>query len=135
MNLENLATLKQLLTTSNSFGEVLKYFMDEFGMDTEFIALGNNLKHPFLEAIIPQIGKQIFGDDSRVQGLLLTQIPERDFTHGALFLNGNTATIFYFEDIPMGLLGVSGGWVSSETKVVRFTGKRLRSGVPEPSIN
>src|SRR5947208_14481496 len=78
MDLSLLATLKEKLAEAGQFYDVLDYFLSNFGEKPEFIALGERIRHPFLEATIAQIGGQIFPGNVVVTNLLLTRVPGHD---------------------------------------------------------
>jgi hypothetical protein len=131
MDLSLLATLKDKLANATDFGDVWTYFFDHFGEDREFIDQGDRADHPFLEAIIAQIGEELFGCKVAVENLLLTRLPDHDFYHGGFTFAGRMGNVIYFDDVQTGLLAVLMAGGSSETKMVRFTGRRmLRSGPP-----
>src|SRR5207249_857407 len=105
-----------------------------FGEKPEFIALGERIRHPFLEATIAQIGGEIFPGDVVVTNLLLTRVPGHDFVHGGCTVNGHLANVIYFEDVALGLLAVCMPPPSAETRLARFSGRRMpRPG--GPSVN
>src|SRR5262245_19566334 len=102
MDLALLTTLKDKLVQAKNFTEVWQYFFDQFGEDPAFIALGERTEHPFLEAILVQIGKEMFGHEVDLADVLLTRLPEQEFVHGGLTLDGRLANVIYFEDIQVG---------------------------------
>ena len=132
MDLSLLETLKHKLTTAKEFSEVFAYFLDHFGEDPGFIALGERTDSPFLEGMLAQIGEQMFGRKVHVGNVLLTLLPEQQFIHGTCTLNGRLTTVLYFEDITTGLLAVI--LTASDTKLARFTGRPM-PGMPTPSAN
>jgi hypothetical protein len=134
MDLALLATLKDKLVHAQNFTQVMEYFFDHFGEDPAFIALGDRAHDPFLEAVLREVGKQLFGGKVAVTDLLLTRLPEHQFLHGGCALNGKLANFLYFEDIHVGLLAVAMAVPVGEVKMVRFTGRRLPP-VGEPSQN
>ncbi len=126
LDLSLLATLKDKLTTASNFSDPLTYFFDHFGDSPEFIALGDRADDPFLEAVIDQVGQQLFrGKAARVDNLLLTRLPEHGFIHGGFTLNGRLGNLFYFEDVRLGLMAVVMSVAPSDTKIMRFTGKPM----------
>ena len=134
MDLTLLATLKDKLANAKNFGDIWTYFFDHFGEDAEFIALGERTRDRMLEAILAQIGKEMFGRPVKVTDLLLTRLPEQQFIHGGLLLGGSLANVLYFEDIHMGVVAVVAAFRPSETKMARFSGIPL-PGRLEPSQN
>jgi hypothetical protein len=125
MDLTLLTTLKDKLLHTKDFTQIWEYFFDQFGEDPAFIALGERTRHPFLETVLEQVGRQLFGKPVTVAKLLLTRLPEQQFLHGGCTLNGKLANVIYFEDIHMGLLAVVLSVTPSDTKMVRFTGQPM----------
>jgi hypothetical protein len=134
VNLSLLRTLKQKLTTAKEFSAVFTYFLDHFGEDPEFIAQGERTDSPFLEAVLAEVGKELFGKAVRVADVLLTRLPEHGFIHGACTLDGRLANVLYFEDVCTGLLAIIASFTANDTKLVRFSGRPLQ-GAPVPSAN
>lgn len=134
MDLSLLATLKETLVHATNLSDVWTYFYDHFGEDPQFIALGQRARHPFLETVLGEVGRQLFGKTVPVDNLLLTELPEHQFVHGGCTLGGRLANVMYFEDIRMGMLAVVVSFTSSETKMVRFTGRPMPVP-PTPSQN
>jgi hypothetical protein len=131
MDLTLLDTLRTKLQTAKQFSEVMTYFLDHFGEVREFIALGKAGPHPFLEAVLAQVGKQLFGPSVTVTHVLLTRLPEHGFVHGTAFLQGQLTTVLYFEHDAVGLIAVA---TPGETKFARFTGIP-QPRQPKPSAN
>jgi hypothetical protein len=126
MDLGQLATLKKKLQTAREFSEVWRYFMDHFGEDPDFMALGEQTRDTFLEQTVAQIGAQLTGTPVSVVTTLLIRVPDQGFIHGCVTLGGRPGNLLYFEDIHMGLLGVAWSAATAEAKFVRFTGRPLR---------
>ena len=125
MDLKLLETLKQRLLTAKEFEQVFTYFLDQFGEDPEFIAQGERTDSPFLEAVMGQVGKELFRREIRVTDVLLTRLPEQQFIHCACRLAGRLANVIYFEDVRTGLLVVILSEKAGETKFARFSGRPL----------
>lgn len=127
MDLAQLETLKQKLLQAREFQEIWAYFMDHFGEDPDFMALGERTRSPFIEAVLSQVGQQIFGRPVQTAECLLTRLPEHQFIHGGCILEGKIGNVLYFEDAQVGLLAVVMSLAPSETRLVRFTGRPLRT--------
>jgi hypothetical protein len=126
--------LKQKLQYEEDLTRIWLYFMDHFAEVGEFMALGEEARHPLVEAVVAQIGQQLFGADGAVSRLLLNQIAEQDFIHGGFALGGRLGGVIYFDDLRMGLLMVTDHPPSIEVKYARFSGRPLpKRG--EPSRN
>lgn len=134
MDLSLLATLKDKLVHAKDLADILDYFLTHFATDREFIAQGEPTRSIFLEAIVKEIGKELFRKDVDVTGLLLTRLPDHQFIHSGGMIEGKLITLLYFEDLQMGFMAIIWSERTNETKMVRFSGKRLASR-PEPSQN
>jgi hypothetical protein len=125
MDLSLLNTLKKKLHDAEQFSDVWDYFMTNFGEVPEFIQLGQRGSDPFLEMVLTEVGRQLFGREVRITNMLLTRIPEYGFIHGTVALEGKLTTAMYFEEIHKGLLAVLWSNNPPETKFVRFTGRAM----------
>jgi hypothetical protein len=134
MDLAKLATLREKLLHADDFGTVWKYFLDHFGEDPAFIALGEPASEPFLEAVFAEVGRQLVGRPVTVRNLRLIRLAEQGFIHGGALLDGRPANVLYFEDVRVGMLGVVWSVAPGEMKYARFHGQPLRRSA-EPSAN
>lgn len=125
IDLSKLATLKEMVRTADNFSDPLNYFFDHFGDHTEFIDLGERVREPFVEAVIEQVGNQLFPSGARVRDLFLTRLEEHGFIHGGFLLNGCLGNVLYFEELRLGLMAVCTSVAPSETKIMRFSGKPM----------
>jgi hypothetical protein len=128
MDLQLLETLKQKLGSATDFGDVQSYFFDHFGEDPEFMALGEPATHPLIEATLATVSTQLFGKPVPVTGLRLVRLPEQQFIHGGFTVRGRVGSVFYFEDVQIGLAALIWTLTPPETKFVRFSGRRLQPG-------
>jgi hypothetical protein len=127
MDLTKLATLKEKLVSAKEFAEVWTYFLDHLGENPEFMALGERVQDRFLERVLSEIGKQLFGRTVQVRDTAFIHLPEHGFVHGALTLEDRPGSVFYFRDIRQGLVVLVWSLAPTETKFARF------SGFPMPS--
>jgi hypothetical protein len=134
MDLAKLATLKDKLLHADEFGTVWKYFLDHFGEDPAFIALGEPTEQPFLEAVFAEIGRQLLGRPLTVSRLRLIRLPEEGFIHGGAALDGKPANVLYFEDVQVGMLGVVWSLAPGVMKYARFSGRPMPP-LGKPSVN
>jgi hypothetical protein len=95
MDLTLLETLKDKLVHATDFSDLWRYFLDHFGEDPGFIALGDRSRDPFLEAILSQLGSRMFSGRVTLTDLLLSRLADHHFTHGGLLLNGHLANVLY----------------------------------------
>jgi hypothetical protein len=113
---------------------VWRFFLDHFGENPLFIALGEQIHHPFLEAVFAQIGEQILGRKVDLSELILKRVPDHYFVHGGGLLGGSLFNVLYFEDTHAGMMAVAMLDPLDEMKYVRFSGRRL-PGLDKPSVN
>ena len=134
MDLTRLQELKQKLLHDKDLAPVWLYFLDHFAENPAFIALGERVDHPLVEAVIDQVSKQLFPRDGKVVGVLLTEIAEPKFLHGGFFMGLRPGGVFFYEDIGMGLLVVPDLPPSIEVKYARFSGRPMPK-LGGPSVN
>jgi len=120
---DKLETLKKMLASEGDFKTTFTYFFDHLGEDQYFIESSKKVKNPFLKNILKVLGEQLFNDDGMVTHLKLLKLPKTRFYHGSCFIHGRMASLFFFEDIEMGMATVHlSGTTSDEVRFVRFTG-------------
>ena len=90
MNLKNLATLKEELVAAADFPPVMDYFMTELGDHMEFLDKGQRVDNKLLEAVLCEVGKEIFRDAPAVvlDRLTFVEISAYHFTHGGFLYEG-----------------------------------------------
>lgn len=123
-NLSLMPKLKEMVVTADDFMTVWTYFLDHFGENPAFLDLGAPTKSPFIEAIIRQVGGQIFKREPTLNNLFLIHVPEQKFIHGGFVLNGKISGIIYFEDIQWGIISVSMS-LGGHTEFSRFSAKQV----------
>ena len=125
MNLEKLKLLKQMLSREKELDSIWSFYMDNFADYPEFTDLGEPTRHPLVEAVAAQIGKQLFNES--VGELLLIKIPDYQFIHGPLIIGGRTGGVIYFEETKTGMLAICESLSSSMVKYSRFSGQDVTS--------
>ncbi len=131
MDLTGLQTLKQKLLHDKELAPVYEYFLAHFGEHPEFMTLGEQTNHAFVEAVVAQVAQQMFGSDGAVKDLLLARVGEHQFIHGGLLVGGSIGGVIYFEDVHTGLVTVTERRPSIEVKYARFSGRpQPRRGQP-----
>jgi hypothetical protein len=135
MDLTRLQELKRKLLQEAQLPPVWGYFLDHFGDKQEFRVLGDRVNHPFVEAVVTEVGKQLFGPKKSVRDLILKRIDDANFIHGGFMIDGHIGGVIYFEDEQMGLVMVAEMPPSIEVKYARFSGQQVRRKIPEPSQN
>jgi hypothetical protein len=134
LDLSKLDDLKKLLQHTREFSKVWEFFLDHFGTKADFIALGERVHPPFLEAVLVQVGKQLFESPVDPSQLLLTGLAEQQFVHGGGPVGGGLMNVLYFEDVQTGMIAAFPFLFAKETKFARFAGPRM-AGVGKPSLN
>ena len=134
MDLTQMQELKQKLLYEAELAPVWSFFMNHFVDNPEFIALGSQISHPFVEAVVAEVGRQLFGSDGKVNNLRLTQIADQSFIHGGFGMGLHLGGVIYFDDVQMGLVTVAEKPPSIDVKYARFSGRPARK-MPTPSRN
>jgi len=126
MDLKKLNILKEKLMTTEDFHQPWNYFFDHFGENPVFMTQGKQTENPKLKAVITSIGQKMFQheEDMTIDHLLLMEIKEYQFIHGAAFIQGRFITVLYFKEIDMGLVAVMG---SPEISLARFTSLEVKT--------
>lgn len=142
LDLKLLATLKEKLRTATEFAEVWRYFLDNFGENREFIGLGEPTRSEFLEAVLGQVGSQLFTTERvTLENVRFIRLPDHHFVHGGCMIKGVLANVLYFEDVGQGVMFVSRSFKPGEVLYARFSGVPLSPPPPpprppgEPSLN
>jgi hypothetical protein len=134
MDLTQLAELKNKLVSATEYIKVWEFFLDQFGENPDFIALGDRVRHPFLEAVLSRVAHQLFKSDIDWDNVFLTSLPEHQFIHGGGPVKGGLINVMYFDDIHTGLMCAMMPTKMGEMKFVRFSGRKL-PGSADPSLN
>ena len=133
MDLTRLNELRERMHAARTFSDVWDYFLKHLGENPEFIALGQRASDPFLESVLSEVGRQLFGRPVEVHDLMLTRIEEYGFIHGTACIEDRLTSALYFEEIHKGMLAVVWSARPPETKFVRFTGRALYDGLNRSS--
>ncbi|HEX9736792.1 MAG TPA: hypothetical protein VGG06_32910 [Thermoanaerobaculia bacterium] len=127
VDLKKLDELRDKLATAESFGDVMDYFLDHFGENPEFMALGKRVKSPLMNAVVQRVAEELLGPGARVTGKHFVLLKKQRFIHGAPLLDGRISVLIFFRDIDMGMLAFS---IGEETKFVRFTSYTVKGKEP-----
>jgi hypothetical protein len=133
MDLSLLDTLKQRLIDAKEFSKVWTYFLDHFGEDPQFMALGERTRNDVVETLLVQTAKQVCGITIAANDILLTGLPEQKFIHGGCFVKGYMVNVLYFEEICTGTIMVC-ALGQENTVTLRFTGRPM-ADPHRPSMN
>ena len=117
MNTQRFQELKSLLTQGKDFGKVLTFFFDHIGEAPELPAVSRRVERPIVETAAQAAVQEMTGQAGLTEFLLLSVDPHH-FLHGGFLVKGRVGTVFYFEDVQMGLVCVADG--SGHTPMARF---------------
>jgi hypothetical protein len=134
MDLARLKELKRKLLLDQQLAPVWTFFLDHFAEKPGFIALGERARHPLVEAVLVQVGQQLFGADGTISDMILTRIADQQFLHGGFRMGGRFGGVFYFEDAHSGLVAVADHPPGNEGKYARFSGRPVPRHAG-PSLN
>jgi hypothetical protein len=123
---KELNQLKNLLITSEEFDEVYRYFLDHLGENQKFLDIGEKAEHPVLTKVMELVAQQVFHKKIAISRMLLIKIPEHHFYHGPCMLGNTMASLFFFEDIDMGLISILMALDSREVRFVRFSSMQVK---------
>lgn len=122
------------MRTVEEFGEAWTFFFDHLGENSQFMNLGKPTKNKpvnkTLKEILKKVGQQHLNKPSvLVSNMLLIEIPNRHFFHGPAMVDNYIASLFYFEDVKMGMISLArlgSGWVH----YARFSTLEVLGGKP-----
>ncbi len=112
--------LKELLQNSDNFSEIFDYFLRELADHENFLQKCKKANHPKLKQIVKQVAQSALQSEVQITRYMLLKFPALPFFHGGFFANGNLASLFFFQDVDMGLMSISLFPLSSETRFTRF---------------
>jgi hypothetical protein len=122
MKIKRLKELKQRIVREKDLSKIWLFYMDNFADHAEFTDLGEPIQNDYLDAILPQICKQMFGRTVKIKNFLAIYLAEYRFCHGPFEVEGRIGGVIYFEEIKTGLLAVSENpALSNEVKYSRFS--------------
>ncbi len=117
---KELEKFKEVLVKGDNFADIYTHFLDNLGERPDFLQYGKVKKNPQLKQLMEAVAEKLFKREVEIMHLLLHKIPKTSFFHGPCFINGKMASVFYFEDIRVGMLIVA--QIDGETKFIRFSG-------------
>lgn len=123
VDLQKLEDLKEKMQVEEDFGEIWKFFFDNFGENEEFMNLGAGADESmrlFLEPILESICKQVVNRDVMAAQFILTELPDQKFFHGPCLTDAGIAVVFYFDDLKMGMFSLTPGLGSGLVHYGRF---------------
>ena len=109
----HLGILRGRLLHPTDYEKAFGYFLEEFGGDREFIAMGEVEELPLMVALLSHIARKSLGRDVRVERARISAVPGHGFHHGSAAVEGRAVIFFFFEADNKGLMaivpGVDGG--------------------------
>jgi len=126
-NLYLLDTLRAKLIDATDFSEVMHYFFDHFAENEEFLQLGRPQHSNLVETIAIEAASAALGKRVTLRNLQLIRLPKEKFYHGACFVGGRIANLFFFEEIMTGMMAISVSAVTSEVLFARMTGMPVKN--------
>ena len=103
---DGLKLLQHKLATSQELCEVLGFFLDRFANREDFLRSGRRYQDTFVETMVKTAATSA-DPEAKVTNLVLVELPEYEFVHGALLVNGCPTQVIYFQRSKLGLLAIS----------------------------
>jgi len=127
VDLSKLDELKKMIMIAEDFAEPWDFFLDHFGGNRDFMALGKNVRSPMLTELFKRVAKEFCDGEVQVTRKMFKQLKKQRFVHGAATLGNQMATVMFFQDIDMGMLSFTAG---GETMMIRFTSYQVKGDEP-----
>jgi len=134
MDLSKLETLRDKMVKAKDFSEVVHYFMDHFGENRDFIALGKAGRSHVVETGLVKLLNQALHREVRFVSMMLMATPGTDFSHGSFMADKGFGMFFYFKDNSMGMVAAQFPELNGQTLFARFTAMPLPKG-SDPRAN
>jgi hypothetical protein len=119
---EKIETLKRALVDAKNLADVQEYFLTHFAEDDKFMDLGKPVYDAFLESVIDQVMEQVFESKVIMRQVMLIKLPEYHFIHGSCVVEGRFLSVFYFEEVPIGMVAVASFVPGVNPVFARFQG-------------
>ncbi len=120
---ETIATLKRKLVSARDISEPMSFFLKHFAFDPEFRSLGHQRKKipADLEAAVGQVAGAVLQEERLSMQWTLVEVPELQFLHGFLIINGCQATLIWLSDAECGILAINKSLTTGETVFARLS--------------
>jgi hypothetical protein len=115
----HLGELRARLLHETGYERAFHYFLEEFGGDAAFVAMGDVDKAAHLEAVITHIASKALGKPAPLVEARISRLLGHGFKHGCAAVDGRAAIFFYFEADNTGLLAIIPG-ARGEAEIARF---------------
>ena len=135
MDLTLLKTLRTKIVTAKDFSEVFDYFFDNFGENPEFMDVSEPVIDDLLIKVLESIGRSLFKTENvRFENLLLLRVPEYNFIHGGMVINGAPATVLYCDDSKVGIF-LAHTKLDPPTRMARFSAEQITPALKQGLSN
>jgi hypothetical protein len=118
---EVLAALKKTLKESPQFSEAWIQFHDEVASDPRFTTDAQCIESERMESVLSTVIAKVLSQKNKVSNATFLYMPEHGFWHGPCDFGNYMVVFFYFEDIDMGLVGITRSLSDPLTTYVRFS--------------
>ncbi|MCS6919122.1 MAG: hypothetical protein NZM28_05075 [Fimbriimonadales bacterium] len=117
-------TLRKKLQQEKNHGAVMTYFFDHFADHHAFIQMSEPTRSELIEMALPIVLQSLLGQPNvAVLNLMQLRVPSQKMLHGGFMAGGAMGAFFYFEDLDIGLVGLSGGRLRGQLLTARFQAK------------
>ncbi|MFN3690308.1 MAG: hypothetical protein ACK4UU_05205 [Fimbriimonadales bacterium] len=120
------AMLRRKLQKDRDLGAIMTYFFDHFADHREFIKMSEPGRSEAVELILPVVVQSLVGlKRVAMKNVAQMRVPDQQMWHGSFMVDNAIGSFFYFEDLDMGLVGLTGGWLDGQLVTARFRAKAL----------
>jgi hypothetical protein len=116
---KHVAILLERLQHPTDYEKAFHYFIEEFGGDHEFIALGEPERPALLVKVLESIANRMLSSTIDLENLCLSDVPGHGFHHGSARAEGRAVIVLYFDAPNLGLLVMIPG-VHGAAEFARF---------------
>jgi hypothetical protein len=115
----HLGVLLECLQHPTDYETAFHYFLEEFGSDQDFIALGEPERPPLLVKVLEVVAGKMLSAKVALENLCLSDVPGHGIHHGSARADGRAVIAFYFDAPNVGLLVMVPG-VRGAAEFARF---------------
>ncbi len=115
----HLSELRERLLHETAYERAFHYFLEEFGGDNAFVAMGEVEQAPHLQAVLTHIATRALGKSTTLEQARISRMRSHRFHHGCGVVDGRATIFFYFEDGNAGLMAIIPG-MRGEAEIARF---------------
>ena len=116
---QRLGILREHMQHPTDYEKAFHYFLEVFGSDKEFIALGEPERPPVLVGVLETIAGRILSETITLENLCPSEVLGHGFHHGSASAKGRAVVVFYFNAPNLGLLVMIPG-VRGAAEFARF---------------